>query len=115
MPAIGDGILLERLDDRAIETFVLVAGAGSPLFAAELRHLGGALAAPPAGAGARGHLEGRYLLFAVGTPPAPASAPGAPRLPRAVHRELGPWATGTRFTSFAERATHSRVRAGVHV
>jgi FAD/FMN-containing dehydrogenase len=103
VPAIGDGILLEKLDDLAIEMFLRVAGPGSPLMAAELRHLGGALASPPSGAGARGHLEGNFLLFGVGIPGAPASAA---ELEAHLDRYLGamaPWATGTRFTSFAER------------
>jgi FAD/FMN-containing dehydrogenase len=103
IPAIGDGMLLKNLDDLAIEMFLRVAGSGSPLLAAELRHLGGALAAPPVGAGARGHLEGKYLLFGVGVPGAPASTA---ELEAHLDRYLGalrPWATGTRFTSFAER------------
>jgi FAD/FMN-containing dehydrogenase len=108
VPAIGDGILLEKLDDSAIETFLNVAGQGSPLLAAELRHLGGALATPPPGAGARGHLEGRFLLFGVGIPGAPA--PG-PQLEAFLDRYLAamkPWATGTRFLSFAERTNSLR-------
>ena len=103
VPAIGDAILLDRLDTWAIEAFLRVAGDGSPLLAAELRHLGGALAAPPAGAGARGHLEGRFLASGVGIPDAPAPAA---ELGAFLDRYLGtlaPWATGTRFTSFAER------------
>jgi hypothetical protein len=105
VPAIGDAMLLERLDDLAIEMFTRVAGpdSGSPLLAAELRHLGGALFSPPAGAGARGHLEGNYLMFGVGIPGAPASTV---ELGAYLDRYLGalaPWATGTRFTSFAER------------
>jgi hypothetical protein len=103
IPAIGDAMLLETLDDLAIEMFLRVAGNDSPLLAAELRHLGGALSSPPAGAGARGHLEGNYLMFGVGVPGAPATA-GA--LNAHLDRYLGalaPWATGTRFTSFAER------------
>jgi hypothetical protein len=105
VPAIGDAMLVERLDDLAIEMFTRVAGpdSGSPLLAAELRHLGGALSSPPAGAGARGHLEGSYLMFGVGIPGAPAAAP---ELGAHLDRYLGalaPWATGTRFTSFAER------------
>jgi FAD/FMN-containing dehydrogenase len=105
VPAVGDGMLLRGLDDWAIESFLRVAGegSGSPLLAAEIRHLGGALSTPPVHAGARGHLEGEYLLFGVGIPgaPAPASA-----LHLALDRYLAalrPWATGTRFTSFAER------------
>ncbi len=105
VPAIGDGMLLETLDDMAIDAFLRVAapGSGSPLLAAELRHLGGALASPPAGSGARGHLEGNFLLFGVGIPGAPAPAA---ELESYLDRYLGamaPWATGTRFTSFAER------------
>lgn len=103
VPALGDGMLLEQLDDLAIDAFLRVAGPGSPLLAAELRHLGGALASPPAGAGARGHLEGNFLLFGVGIPGAPASAA---ELVAHLDRYVGamaPWATGTRFTSFAER------------
>lgn len=105
VPAIGDGILLETLDDRAIDAFLRVTGPGSPLLAAELRQLGGALAASPSGAGARGHLEGAFLLFGVGVPGAPAPAAA---LDAHLDRYLGaltPWATGTRFTSFAERRT----------
>jgi hypothetical protein len=103
IPGVGDGMLLETLDDWAIDAFLRVAGPGSPLLAAELRHLGGALAAPPVGAGARGHLEGNYLLFGVGVPAAPAPEP---ELQAHLDRYLAamkPWATGTRFTSFAER------------
>jgi FAD binding domain len=103
VPAIGDGMLLNSLDDLAIDAFLRVSGTGSPLLAAELRHLGGALASPPAGAGARGHLEGKFLLLGVGIQGAPASAAelGA-HLDRYL-RAMSPWATGTRFTSFAER------------
>ena len=103
IPAIGDGILLEDLDDRALASFLRVAGPGSPLLAAELRQLGGALAAPPAGAGARGHLEGRFLLFGVGVPDAPAPAPELDAYLDRYLAAMRPWATGTRFASFAER------------
>jgi FAD/FMN-containing dehydrogenase len=107
VPAIGDGMLLRKLDDWASELFVRAA-LDAPFVAAELRHLGGALATAPAGAGARGHLEGRFLLFGVGIPGAPASAA---ELHGCLDRYLGalePWATGTRFTSFAERSSSLR-------
>jgi hypothetical protein len=101
---VGDGMLVDRLDDCAIDAFLRVAAApSSPLLAAELRHLGAALASPPPGAGARGHLEGRYVLFGVGIPGLPAPEP---ELHACLDRYLGallPWATGTRFMSFAER------------
>lgn len=103
VPAIGDGMLLEELDDLAIELFLRAAGPGSPLLAAELRHLGGALAAPPADAGARGHLEGNFLLFGVGIPGAPAPAAELDAHLDRYLAAMAPWATGTRFTSLAER------------
>ena len=104
-PFAGDAILLSGLDDWAIESFLRVAGPGSPLVAAELRHLGGALSAPPCGAGARGHLEGRFLLFGVGIPGAPASADELDAYLDTYLGAMAPWATGTRFASFAERTS----------
>jgi FAD/FMN-containing dehydrogenase len=71
----------------------------------ELRHLGGALATAPAGAGARGHLEGRSLLFGVGIPGAPAPAAELEAHLDSYLGALAPWATGTRFRSFAERTS----------
>jgi hypothetical protein len=103
-PFLGDAILLRTLDDWAIESFVRIAGSG-PLLAAELRQLGGALAAPPAGAGARGHLEGEFLLFGVGVPGMPAPAAELHAYLDRYLAALEPWATGTRFTSFAERTS----------
>ena len=104
VPAIGDGILLRRLDDWASELFVRTAQE-VPLLAAELRHLGGALATAPAGSGARGHLEGRFLLFGVGIPGAPAPAAELHSYLDSYLGALAPWATGTRFMSFAERTS----------
>lgn len=103
IPAIGDGILLEDLDNEGIEAFLRIARPGSPLLAAELRQLGGALATSAVDAGARGHLEGRFALFGAGVPGAPVAAL---ELAAYLHRFLDamqPWATGTRFASFAER------------
>ena len=45
----------------------------------------------------------RFLLFGVGVPGAPASADGLNAHLDAYLGALQPWATGTRFTSFAER------------
>ena len=105
IPAIGDGVLLDDFDNGAIESFMRVAGPdlGSPLLAAKLRRSRGALAAPLVGTGVRGHHEGRFPLLGAGVPDAPAPAPS---LHASLDRYLGamrPWATGTRFASFAER------------
>ncbi len=108
VPAVGDGMLLEKLDEWAIDSFLRVAGDGSPLLSAELRHLGGALAAPSPGAGARSHLEGRFLLFGVGIPGAPAPATDLDAFLDRYLKAMAPWTTGTRFMSFAERTSSLR-------
>jgi hypothetical protein len=107
VPVLGDGMLLSNLDDWAIESFVRVAGlgSGSPLLSAELRQLGGALASPPRGAGARGHLEGRFLAFGVGVLGMPVPAPDLNAHLDRYLDALKPWATGTRFTSFNTRSS----------
>ena len=56
-----------------IDSFLRVAR-DSPLALAELRHLGGALARSPQGAGALGHFDGELLLYGAGVPGAPAPA-----------------------------------------
>jgi len=100
---LGDGILIERLDDAAIDAFLRAATPNSPLLFGELRHLGGALAAPPAGAGARGHLEGEFILFGLGLPEITGSEEAIEASVAALVGAMAPFGTGTRFTSFAER------------
>jgi FAD/FMN-containing dehydrogenase len=102
VPAIADGILLDRLDDAAIDAFLRVATPGSPLLAVELRQLGGALARIPADTGARGHLEGEFLVLGVGMPGPHGLAPAEAHLDR-LFEALAPVATGTRFASVAQR------------
>jgi hypothetical protein len=101
-PGICDGILLERLDPQAMADLLRLAE-GSPLLFAELRHIGGALASAPAGTGARGHLEGEFVLFALGAPGVTGSPAAITERLAELTAELGRVATGTRFTSFAER------------
>jgi hypothetical protein len=101
-PGIGDGILLTELDDRAIDAFLRVAGDAS-LAVAELRHLGGALARSPRGAGALDHFDGEFLLYGAGVPGAPAPAAVLNACLDRFLSAMAPWASGTRFWSFAER------------
>ncbi|HEX5898437.1 MAG TPA: hypothetical protein VFY32_03475 [Solirubrobacteraceae bacterium] len=102
VPAMADGVLLRELDDDAMDSFLRVAGPGSPLLAAELRHLGGALAQAPADAGVRGRLEGTFLLMGVGLPGPHGLAPVEAHFDR-LFEALRPAATGTRFASVAQR------------
>ncbi len=122
VPGIGDGILLEDLDEAALDAF-LAAGEPEvvrPLLLAELRQLGGAVARVPAHAGARGALEGSFLLFAVGMPMAPADGEAIHHRVQELLGAMRPWATGTVYLNFAERggsaesafpaATYERLR-----
>ena len=102
VPAIADGVLLDHLDDSAIDAFLRVAAPGSPLLAVELRHLGGALARMSPNPGARGHLEGDFLVLGVGIAGPNGLAPAEAHLDR-LFQALGPVATGTRFASVAQR------------
>jgi FAD/FMN-containing dehydrogenase len=107
VPAIADGILLRDLDDDAMATFLRLAAPGSPLVAAELRQLGGALACEPAGAGARARLEGEFLLLGVGVAGPAGLAPVEAHFDR-LFEAMAPAATGTRFASVAQRWTSMR-------
>jgi FAD/FMN-containing dehydrogenase len=101
-PGIGDGILLRDLNDQAIDAFLRVAGDRS-LAVAELRHLGGALSRSPQGAGALDHFDGTFLLYGAGVPDAPAPAEELNACLDGFLSAMAPWASGTRFWSFAER------------
>src|SRR6202020_1941538 len=101
-PGIGDGILLTDFDDKGIDAFLRVAGDRS-LALAELRHLGGALARSPQGAGALDHFDGTFLLYGAGVPDAPAPAAELNACLDGFLSAMEPWASGTRFWSFAER------------
>jgi hypothetical protein len=100
--------LLGPLDADALDTLDGVAGvdSGSGLVSVELRHLGGALATPPAGAGALSHISAPYVLNAVG-------AAHDPEMYGATFAELGgvvdamaPWDAGS-YLNFVERPTSS--------
>src|SRR5262249_39704929 len=67
---LADGATLARLDDDTIDAFV-DAVVGSPLFAADLRHLGGAVARARAEHGAVSSFAAPSLAFAVGLQPVP--------------------------------------------
>ena len=78
--------LLGDLTPEAIEALVNMAGAGSnsPLIMLELRHLGGALARPPADLSPMGRRDSKFLMFG-GGPPRPL------RWPRRSRRTSSAW------------------------
>ncbi|MEV4225033.1 FAD-binding oxidoreductase [Nonomuraea sp. NPDC049725] len=88
MPWGADNAMLRELDEKAAG--IILAHAG-PEVIVELRHLGGALAAPPARPNAVGHRDAAFMLAVLTMDGRPA--------PAEVFRELEPWTLG-RFLSF---------------
>jgi hypothetical protein len=107
---MGDHAMLEELPAEAIDALVAVGGheSGSPLLAVELRHVGGALARVPAGAGVRSRLEAAYILFAVGVPATPELAAAIPPRLAQVKAALAPWHANGAYLNFAESPTDMR-------
>jgi FAD/FMN-containing dehydrogenase len=103
-PGIGGHAMIETLDDDAIDAFVAIAGAGSgsPLVAAELRHLGGAVARSGERHGAIDTLRGGFALFAVGVPMTPElGAAIHAHLPRVI-AAMEPWQANSAYLNFTE-------------
>ncbi len=76
IPAIEHSMLLNHLDDDAIDALVEAAGegSGSAVAIVQIRPLGGAIATPHPDKGAAGHIEQPFQLFCVGIPAAPGLA-----------------------------------------
>jgi FAD/FMN-containing dehydrogenase len=104
-PAACHHLLLDELDDDAVEAFVssLEPHLGSTIVGGELRQLGGALASAPADGGARASLDGSYAFFAFGVPPVPSETAAIDEALDGVAAALAPWDTGRVYLNFAER------------
>ncbi|MFE6968482.1 FAD-binding oxidoreductase [Isoptericola sp. NPDC057653] len=92
-PAAGKGRseLLRGIDGEAVERLFTTSVA--PLLMVQLRHLGGALAAPGAGAGALGAIAEPYLLYAFGLAFEPGVAAAVGHRLEALPAELAGVAT----------------------
>jgi FAD binding domain/Berberine and berberine like len=122
VPAIGDGFQLRELTPEAADALVELggAGSGSPLLALELRQLGGALAEPPAGAGALAALPDEFTVFGVGIPMGDGVAEAIDGHLTRVKQAMAPWRSGI-YLNFCEHpgrdvadafdeATYARLR-----
>jgi FAD/FMN-containing dehydrogenase len=90
----GNNVLLRELDGSALDAVLQEAGPGASVpCVVDIRHLGGALARPPAVPNAVGHREARYILRVL----SPVSGADVERV-RAVHRRVfdaaAPWTIG---------------------
>ena len=77
MPGMQRSCLLEAVDDVVIDALTSIVGAGSgcPLPIVQIRHLGGAFARNPEGAGSHGPVTEPYNLFVLGVPAVPELVP----------------------------------------
>ncbi|HEY8473397.1 MAG TPA: FAD-binding protein [Natronosporangium sp.] len=104
VPVAGDHALLGDLPPAAVDALLAAAGPGvdTPVGAVELRHLGGALARRPPGAGVLATLEGEFLLHAAGVVPTPAAEPAVLAAATGIVQALQPWHTSRGYLNFAE-------------
>jgi hypothetical protein len=96
-PVSCGGAILPRWDDAAIDVLLDEIGATTPHML-ELRHLGGALARPPAVANAVGHRDAGFNVF-TSAYPGPGFAEAAGRQTE-MYRRLLPWSGGRSLYNF---------------
>jgi FAD/FMN-containing dehydrogenase len=103
--AVGAGHMLGRFDEDAVAAFLSTVGPGvqTPVFIAELRQLGGALARPAEGGGALSHLPATHagMFLAMAMTPEMAAA-GAAAVGDAC-ASMAAWSDGRNFPNFSER------------
>ncbi len=107
--------MLGDLTPEAIDALVGLAGVGSnsPLIILELRHLGGALARPPADLSPMGRRDSKFIMFGVGATPTPEVAQMVQANLARLAEEMRPYETGATYLNFLELdgASPERVRA----
>jgi hypothetical protein len=104
-PGLTHYTVVGDLDAEAVDAIIEVGGpeSGTPLLMVGTRHLGGALASAPAGAGALGVVEGEHVVMGVGLVMAPEMADGVNTALDAVVAAMEPWANGRDYLNFADR------------
>lgn len=100
-PAFTAYAVLSELPAEALDAWLTAAGAPG-VFVAEIRHLGGAFAESPAGAGAIGSLHGEYLAGAIAMVPVPEMAPMAHAAVHGVRAALDAWKADTMALTFID-------------
>jgi hypothetical protein len=101
VPALLKTVLLSAFDDAAIDALVGASVPGSPLFAFQVRHLGGAFARPDASQGVAGTIDEPYSLLTGGFVPDPALLPVVGGAIQAVMATMSSWITGRVSPNFA--------------
>lgn len=105
-PTVGAGTALASFDAATVDAFLNSVGAGAetPIFLAEVRQAGGALARPAAEGGALSHVPGTHIAMFLAMAFSPEMADGGRRAAAAAVADLEPWSEGRNFLNLAERA-----------
>lgn len=109
-PCVGDHSVLGPLDTAGADAFLARVGDGTAhgLMFAELRHLGGAIARPPADdGGAFSHVQGEFALLCVAVAPTPQAAVAGRAAAFRVVRALSAWSRPALVPTFAENRVDS--------
>lgn len=101
MPGRSTTSLLSGLPAPSVEALVKTAAPGSPLAMVQFRHLGGAAARVPAGAGARGSLPGEIVMYAAGLVLAPEDVERLNAALGATWAIVSPYEVG-KYSNFVE-------------
>jgi hypothetical protein len=105
VPGLTHHAVLRELDDAAADAMIEVGGpdSGSPLLMVGTRHVGGAAATAPPGAGALAAVDGEHLLLGVGLLMDPQMAPPLTAALDRMVDAMAPWTTGGDYLNFADR------------
>jgi FAD/FMN-containing dehydrogenase len=98
--------LLDEVPGALIEDMAEIAGPGSALTMLQLRHMGGALARPEPGAGARATLPGQVCMFGLGVVPAPGVEPAVGSELAALSAAARPYLAGN-YPNFVEEQSEA--------
>jgi FAD/FMN-containing dehydrogenase len=110
VPGGGAGLLLETLDEDAIDAYVELAGPDTdvPLIFLELRRLGGALDRSDPAHGALDTAGADYLLYGVGAVMSPEVGEAIKALFGRVEERMAPWTAEHSLLAFAEQRSDLR-------
>ncbi|HUP32349.1 MAG TPA: FAD-binding oxidoreductase [Gaiellaceae bacterium] len=101
VPAVGDGGMLDDVDDHLIDLFVEHV-VGAPIFSAEIRQLGGAVARRSSQHGAIDAWEAPFITYAVGMAPTPEHGAAVHAAVAALRERIAPWESPHTYLNFAE-------------
>ena len=100
MPLVDRGGLLHTLTEDAVDAFLGAVPPDSPVLAAEIRLLGGAVARPAGVPNAVGGRDASFTLF-LGALAAPVGPPDIAARLQQVSDTMAPWSTGGALLNFA--------------